>query len=109
MKKIFSILILFFAFSLSANAQETFSEEVKEATKKQAYEIANYFEITDMQKINDINNMLLHKKKVETTDFSLERKTAISNSLKEKFASILTKEQLAKFKNNEAFLNQYFN
>ena len=75
MKKIFSILILFFAFSLSANAQETFSEEEKEATKKQAYEIANYFEITDMQKIIDINNMLLHRKKVETTDFSLEKKS----------------------------------
>ena len=58
MKKIFSILILFFAFSLSANAQETFSEDVREATKKQAYEIANYFEITDMQKINDINKVV---------------------------------------------------
>jgi hypothetical protein len=108
MKKIFSILILFFAFSLSANAQETFSEDVREATKKQAYEIANYFEITDMQKINDINNMLLHKKKVETTDFSLERKISISNNLKKKFASMLDEKQLAKFKKNEAFLDAYF-
>lgn len=108
MKKIFSILILFFAFSLSANAQETFSEDVKEATKKQAYEIATYFDITDMQKINDINNMLLHKKKVETTDFSLERKISISNNLKKKFASMLDEKQLAKFKKNEAFLDAYF-
>jgi hypothetical protein len=108
MKKIFSILILFFAFSLSANAQETFSEDVREATKKQAYEIANYFEITDMQKINDINNMLLHKKKVETTDFSLERKISISNNLKKKFATMLDEKQLAKFKKNEAFLDAYF-
>lgn len=108
MKKIFSILILFFAFSLSANAQETFSEDVREATKKQAYEIATYFDITDMQKINDINNMLLHKKKVETTDFSLERKISISNNLKKKFASMLDEKQLAKFKKNEAFLDAYF-
>ena len=108
MKKIFSILIIFFAFSLSANAQETFSEDVREATKKQAYEIANYFEITDMQKINDINNMLLHKKKVETTDFSLERKISISNNLKKKFATMLDEKQLAKFKKNEAFLDAYF-
>ena len=109
MKKIFSILILFFAFSLSANAQETFSEDVREATKKQAYEIANYFEITDMQKIIDINNMLLHRKKVETTDFSLEKKISISNNLKKTFATMLDEKQLAKLKNNEAFLNQYFN
>ena len=109
MKKIFSLFVLFFAFSFSINAQENFSDEVREKTKKQAYEIATYFNITEVHQIKDIQNMLLHKRKVETTEFSVERKTYISNSLKEKFASMLTKEQLAKLKNNEAFLNQYFN
>ena len=109
MKKIFSLFVLLIAFSFSINAQENFSEEVREKTKKQAYELANFFNITEMTHIKDIQSMLLYKHKVETTDFDAQRKSNISTSLKEKFLSMLTtKEQLTKLKNNEAFLSKYF-
>jgi len=109
MKKIFSLFVLFFALSFSANAQENFSNEVvKEKTKKQAYEIASYFNITEVSQIKDIQSMLLHKQKVETTDFDAQRKSNISKSLKDKFKSMLNKEQLLKLQNNEEILNKYF-
>jgi hypothetical protein len=108
MKKIFSIFVLFFAFTFVANAQENFSDEVREKTKKQAYEIAAYFNITEVTQIKDIQSMLLHKHKVETTDFDAQRKSNISTSLKDKFKSMLNKEQLLKLQNNEQILNKYF-
>jgi hypothetical protein len=108
MKKIFSLFVLFFVFSFSANAQENFSNEVREKTKKQAYELATYFNITEVSQIKDIQSMLLHKQKVETMNFDAQRKSNISTSLKDKFKSMLNKEQLLKLQNNEEILNKYF-
>jgi PBP1b-binding outer membrane lipoprotein LpoB len=98
MKKVISVLILFFAFTLSAQAQEA-----KQQVKKSPEELAkqDVFEITKAVDTNgndqffvDLNNLFIKKHTMLQAATSADEKEKISQIIDAKLKATLTPDQL---------------
>lgn len=100
MKKIFAILALFFAFSISAIAQDV-QKNIDTAT---AADFAALNKVIPVPKKaeRDIKEAFYAKHKLLTqTDLTAEQKTQISTETETKLSELLSPEQFKKLKANK--------
>ncbi len=101
MKKLIAALVLFFATTLSMNAQEK-ELSVQELAKKDAVELAQLVGLPDTQ-IEDFFHLFEMKHEVLTNkNLSVERKTEMSHVIEAKIRGTLSPQQMATLEANTA-------
>lgn len=107
MKKFFTILVLFFAFSFSVNAQENKVDPNKDAItlagEKDAKDLGEFLDLDD-NLIAEYSNIFTQKHKELSEDLSDERKEVLFVYYKRLLLDGLNKDQQIKLKkNNELY------
>ena len=101
MKKLIAALVLFFATTLSMNAQEK-ELSVQELAKKDAVELAKLVGLPDTQ-IEDFFYLFEMKHEVLTNkNLSVARKTEMSDVIEAKIRGTLSPQQMATLEANTA-------
>lgn len=107
MKKIFAILTLLLAFSISANAQETAPNPNKAANADLA-KLTQFIPLGETSKKNLVD-AFYNKNKALTQQLTAEDKIIVKTQIENELSSNLSPEQLQKLKGNtklyEALLN----
>ena len=111
MKKIVTILTLFFAFTLSVNAQNkiaTDEQTIKELAIVDTKALANVLDLTAQDETNFIN-LFIYKHTELSHKLSDERKAILSDIIKKKIEASLNAENLSRLAKNPKLLEQVSN
>ena len=103
MKKIIALFVMFFAFTVSMNAQ---TEEAKTAAEK---DLKQFNEVVTVNKDTQQALYYLFIKKHEAfiqQDLSDERKTEVSKVIEAKLRATLDSDNIAKLEKNKDLFNQ---
>lgn len=111
MKRIFAILTLSLAFSLSSNAQEaktlsvsqTSADSPKEALLKDITELKNSVKLED-QIVEDLTNLLLMREEAVNNVRTIEEKKALYERFGQKLLGGLNPDQLKQLEGNKELL-----
>lgn len=106
MKKIISLFILLFAFSFSANAQETKKDNIEFSAKKDTEAFTNFIKL-DKQNTEALYGLLLYKHKRIANGVKEEKeKEELAYVISEKIKASLSPEQFSKLSNNKELFYQ---
>ena len=108
MKKIFSLFILFFAFTFSANAQDKRqlqNEEFEKNSKTESVEVSNFLKL-DAQTTEDLRNLFLTKYKMLGNMPSEDRKKQVAEIIEAKLRATLSAAQMAQLENNKPLFHK---
>lgn len=104
MKKIVTLLVLFFAVTFSANAQQ--ENSIDTSVKKDVYAVTEYIKITPAKQ-KDLQKILFDKyRRLEDKTLSDERKNLIAESTLRKIKSIFDSTEIQKLEANPELLNR---
>lgn len=105
MKKIISLFILLFAFSLSTKAQETSKDNVQVLVENDIKALSEYLKI-DTETSTELYNVLLFKHKSLAEEKGEEAQIILERKTTSKLESVLGKEQFLKLSKNKALLKK---
>lgn len=98
MKNLFTVLVLFFAFSIGAVAQQAKQEDPKVLAKKELHALSKVIEL-DNQTATGLNDLLIYKH--ETVTRFPEKKQEVAATIESKLKTTLSPEVFAKVKSNK--------
>lgn len=98
MKKIITLFVFVFALSFNVTAQEV--KSAKDLGKQDAYELAQYLEISGSI-VTDLQNLFTEKHQVLLTEgISEERIQVLTEIIEQKLAATLSTDDLVKLKSD---------